>query len=220
MPKLLIINNLFCLCSRLRPPTNSRLKRRPAPSDKAQCPGIAERFARDSAKVVVRLHQAGRVHARDTEGHQGADWRVANWFVPDPGSILWLANRYLPVDRKLDLQGCAGSAEANEELLGWPAESVLHMGYTVRIDLGDDRWVWIHVPEVHGIDQGGSRRNHLFVHCAIEGYRYLQVRIRVASIAAGFQARDHVVSGDHLFFQDWVVAVHAVEKIIGTRRPV
>ena len=56
-----------------------------------------------------------------------------------------LANRYLPVDIKLDLERCVGGAEANEELLGWPAESILDMGYAVGINPGDDGWVWIHV---------------------------------------------------------------------------
>ena len=45
-------------------------------------------------------------------------------FVSAWVSILWLANRHLPVDRKPNLQGCAGGAEANEDLLRWPAESV------------------------------------------------------------------------------------------------
>src|ERR1017187_6791994 len=52
--------------------------------------------------------------------HRGADWCVANWLVPDPGLILWLANRHLTVDIELNLQGCVGAAEANEELPGWP----------------------------------------------------------------------------------------------------
>ena len=71
---------------------------------------------------------------------------------PNPGSILRLANRYLLVDRKLNLQGCVSSPEADEELLAWPAKAVIDMGHAVRIDPGDDRWIRIHIPKVHGID--------------------------------------------------------------------
>ena len=57
-----------------------------------------------------------------------------------------------------------GGAEANEEFLGSPAESVLHMGYAVRIDSGDYGRVWIHVSDAFGVDQGSRRRDHSFVH--------------------------------------------------------
>jgi hypothetical protein len=61
------------------------------------------------------------------------------------------------------------------------------MRHSVRGDLGDGRWVGIHIPEVRRIDRRGGGGNHFFVHCTIESYRNLQVGIRVASIAAGFQ---------------------------------
>jgi hypothetical protein len=48
------------------------------------------------------------------------------------------------------------AAEANEELLGWPAEPFFLVGYAVRTDPSDD-WGWIHITQVRGIDQGGSR---------------------------------------------------------------
>ena len=111
-------------------------------------------------------------------------------------------------------------AKANEELLCRSAESVIDMRDSIWIDPGDNRWVRIHIPEVRGVDQGGSGCNHFFVQGAIESYRDFQVSIGVVSIAACLQSCDDIVACDDLFFEDRVVAIDAVEKVVGTGFPV